>query len=120
MLKTANSDGYVNQEVKILEAVQNGFKGYDLKSSQTASAAFFRTNDKKLNALIKATVSDLKRAETAILRMSNDKYRKAIFNAQIFANTGAAHMKKRSIWRVATCSAQGSTVWSTKTARGIR
>lgn len=78
MLKTANSDGYANQEAKILEAVQNGFKGYDLKPSQTASAAFFRTNDKKLNALIKATVSDLKRAETAILRMSNDKYRKAI------------------------------------------
>lgn len=47
MLKTANSDGYANQEAKILEAVQNGFKGYDLKPSQTASAAFFRTNDNK-------------------------------------------------------------------------
>ena len=94
MLKTANSDGYANQEAKILEAVQNGFKGYDLKPSQTASAAFFRTNDKKLNALIKATVSDLKRAETAILRMSNDKYRKAIFNAQVFANTGAGTYEK--------------------------
>ena len=51
MLKTANSDGYANQEAKILEAVQNGFKGYDLKPSQTASAAFFRTNE-KLNALM--------------------------------------------------------------------
>ena len=93
MLKTANSVGYANQEAKILEAVQNGFKGYDLKPSQTASAAFFRTNE-KLNALIKATVSDLKRAETAILRMSNDKYRKAIFNAQVFANTGAGTYEK--------------------------
>ncbi|MEE0875210.1 MAG: phage minor capsid protein, partial [Ruminococcus sp.] len=93
MLKTANSDGYANQEAEILEAVRNGFKGYDLKPSQTASAAFFRTNE-KLNALIKATVSDLKRAETAILRMSNDKYRKAIFNAQVFANTGAGTYEK--------------------------
>ncbi len=62
MLKTANSDGYANQEAKILEAVQNGFKGYDLKPSQTASAAFFRTNDKKTQRAYK---SDCKRPQTS-------------------------------------------------------
>lgn len=48
----------------------------------------------KLNALVKSTTDDLKRAETAVLRMSNDKYRKAIFNAQVYANTGAGTYEK--------------------------
>ncbi len=48
----------------------------------------------KLDALIKATTNDLKKAETAILRMSNDKYRKAIFNAQVYANSGAGTYEK--------------------------
>lgn len=51
-------------------------------------------NDRKLNALVKSTTDDLKRAETAVLRMSNDKYRKAIFNAQVYANTGAGTYEK--------------------------
>lgn len=48
----------------------------------------------KLDALIKSTTDDLKRAETAVLRMSNDKYRKAIFNAQVAMNTGAVTYEK--------------------------
>lgn len=51
-------------------------------------------NDRKLDALIKSTTDDLKRAETAVLRMSNDKYRKAIFNAQVAMNTGAVTYEK--------------------------
>ena len=43
---------------------------------------------------IKATTDDLKKAETAVLRMSNDKYRKAIFNAQVYANSGAGTYEK--------------------------
>ena len=51
-------------------------------------------NDRKLDALIKSITDDLKRAETAVLRMSNDKYRKAIFNAQVAMNTGAVTYEK--------------------------
>ncbi len=46
-------------------------------------------NDRKLEALIKATTADMKKAETAVLRMANDQYRKVIYNAQVYANTGA-------------------------------
>ena len=49
---------------------------------------------KKLNALIKATQNDMEKAETAILRMANDRYRKIIFNAQVYANTGAGTYEK--------------------------
>ena len=36
----------------------------------------------------------MERAETAILRMANDQYRKAIFNAQVYANSGAGTYEK--------------------------
>lgn len=93
ILKTARANGNAEQEAKILQAVKDGFKLPD-KPSETSTAEFFKVNDRKLNALIKSTTDDLKRAETAILRMSNDKYRKAIYNAQVYANTGAGTYEK--------------------------
>ncbi|MCH5297886.1 MAG: minor capsid protein [Ruminococcus sp.] len=93
MLKTARADGNASQEAKILTAIKNGFNGPS-KPSASSTAEFFKVNDRKLNALIKATTNDLKKAETAILRMSNDKYRKAIYNAHVYANTGAGTYEK--------------------------
>ena len=94
MLRRARADGSAAQEADILQAIQSGFKGYAKTLPNAPSATFFRLNDRKLDALIKATADDLKSAETAILRMSNDRYRKAIFNAQVYANTGAATYEK--------------------------
>lgn len=88
MIRTAKADGNASQEAEILEAVKDGFKA-PKKPSAHSTAEFFKVNDRKLDALIKSTIDDLKRAETAVLRMSNDKYRKAIFNAQVAMNTGA-------------------------------
>lgn len=88
MIRTAKADGNASQEAEILEAVKDGFKA-PKKPSAHSTAEFFKVNDRKLDALIKSTTDDLKRAETAVLRMSNDKYRKAIFNAQVAMNTGA-------------------------------
>lgn len=93
MLKTARANGNAEQEAKILQAVKDGFKLPD-KPSETSTAEFFKVNDRKLNALIKSTTDDLKSAETAVLRMSNDKYRSAIFNAQVYANSGAGTYEK--------------------------
>ena len=94
MLRRARADGSAAQEADILQAIQSGFKGYAKTTPNAPSATFFKLNDRKLDALIKATADDLKSAETAILRMSNDRYRKAIFNAQVYANTGAATYEK--------------------------
>lgn len=93
MIRTAKADGNASQEAEILEAVKNGFKA-PKKPSAHSTAEFFKANDRKLDALIKSTTDDLKRAETAVLRMSNDKYRKAIFNAQVAMNTGAVTYEK--------------------------
>lgn len=93
MIRTAKADGNASQEAEILEAVKDGFKA-PKKPSAHSTAEFFKVNDRKLDALIKSTTDDLKRAETAVLRMSNDKYRKAIFNAQVAINTGAVTYEK--------------------------
>lgn len=93
MIRTAKAEGNASQEAEILEAVKDGFKA-PKKPSAHSTAEFFKVNDRKLDALIKSTTDDLKRAETAVLRMSNDKYRKAIFNAQVAMNTGAVTYEK--------------------------
>jgi len=77
---------------KILEAIKDGFTPN--MPTGTSTGEFFKVNNRKLNALVKSTTDDLKRAETAVLRMSNDKYSKAIFNAQVYANTGAGTYEK--------------------------
>lgn len=115
--------GNMNQEIQIMKAIQRGYrfpnmpkKLFDLLEEmdgktfvQKASlllrrfkgreltqgtAEFFRLNDRKLEALIEATTNDMERAETAILRKANDEYRKAIYNAQVYANTGAGTYEK--------------------------
>lgn len=89
----ANAMGKMAQEAGILNAIKEGFSLYK-KADDAAIGEFFKTNDRKLDALIRATEKDMERAETAILRMSNDQYRKAIFNAQVYANTGAGTYEK--------------------------
>ncbi|MFR3338898.1 MAG: phage minor capsid protein [Lachnospira pectinoschiza] len=92
MIFTARQTGGTEQEQKILRALKNGLKAS--KVSQGTEGAFFKLNTRKLNALIKATKSDFNRAEKAMLRMSEDKYRQIIFNAQVYANTGAGTYEK--------------------------
>lgn len=93
LIQIAHDTGNMEQEIEILEAIKNGFKDYK-KASSTLQGEFFRINERKLEALIEATTNDMKKAETAILRMANDKYRKVIFNAQVYANTGAGTYEK--------------------------
>lgn len=86
-ISVANSNGQMQQEKAILEAIRKGFRGH--RVARGAQAEFFKLNERKLEALIKATMDDMKKAETAVLRMANDQYRKIIYNAQVYANTGA-------------------------------
>ena len=92
MITIARAAGGTEQEQKILRAIKNGFKAS--KVSQGIEGAFFKLNTRKLNALIEATKNDFKKAEKAMLRMSEDKYRQIIFNAQVYANTGAGTYEK--------------------------
>ena len=89
----ARQQGGMKQEAQILRAIKNGFKSYK-PASAAMQAEFFKLNTRKLEALIKATSNDMQKAETAVLRMANDQYRKAIFNAQVYANSGAGTYEK--------------------------
>lgn len=87
LILAAKDEGEMEQELQILRAIKNGFKAK--KVSVGAKAEFFKLNERKLEALIKATTDDMQKAEIAVLRMANDQYRKIIYNAQVYANTGA-------------------------------
>ena len=93
ILKKCNENGQLEQEAKILEAIQEGWKIPSV-SSKGVQGSFFKINEKKLNALVKATKSDMAKAETAMLRQANDVYRKTIFNAQVYYNTGAGTLSQ--------------------------
>ena len=92
MIYAARQAGGTEQEQKILRAIKKGLKAS--KVSQGTEGAFFKLNTRKLDALIKVTKADFTRAEHSMLRMSEDKYRQIIFNAQVYANTGAGTYEK--------------------------
>lgn len=92
LILEANKDGQLDQEAEILKAIKKGFPAK--KVSPGGTAEFFKVNDRKLNALLEATSSDMQKAENAVLRRANDQYRKAIFNAQTYANSGAGTYEK--------------------------
>lgn len=92
LISLSRSEGEMAQEIAILEAIRNGFPAKRI--AKGAAAEFFKLNDRKLEALIKATMDDMEQAEIAVLRMANDQYRKVIYNAQVYANTGAGTYEK--------------------------
>lgn len=95
LVEQARQAGGLDQELEILEAIEQGWKLPKARmEAGELSSAFFALNTRKLNALIKATESDFAKAETAMLRMAEDQYRQVIFNAQVYANTGAGTYEK--------------------------
>lgn len=95
IIHKARKQGGLDQEIKIMNAIKKGWKPpSSLKKSMQTNGEFFKLNDRKLNALIGATQKDFSKAEHAMLRMADDQYRKIIFNAQVYANTGAGTYEK--------------------------
>ena len=95
-LRTSYKGGRTAQERKILKAIQMGFKPSKMPYSgdMELEGGFFGVNNRKLDALINAVDNDMSRAEYAVLRRADDQYRQTIFNAQVYANTGAGTYKK--------------------------
>lgn len=97
LIRRARQTGGMEQEKRILQAIRKGFKVQERNRSpahEAMTAEFFKLNDRKLEALIEATTHDMEAAEAAVLRKANDDYRKAIFNAQVYANTGTGTYEK--------------------------
>lgn len=121
LIKKSYENGKLNQEKVILEAIKEGnFNSNDkqinklwhiyktsknkrIKKKQLsriydkvnqAESNFFQINDRKLKALIGETVENFEKAEMSILRYSNDQYRKIIYDAQVYANTGSGTVQQ--------------------------
>lgn len=94
ILKMAYQSGLMDQETRILEAIKRGWKVSNLPTTDAMQGSFFRINERKLNALIEAVTNDMKKAEVAMLRKANDEYRKAIYNAEVYYNTGAGTLSQ--------------------------
>ena len=82
----AMMQGASDEEVNVLKAIE---KGLVLNREQGLSAGFFQANQKRLDALMNAVEYDMKTAQTAVLRYTNDQYRKIIFQSQVAASSGA-------------------------------
>ena len=86
-IQEAYRQGMDDEEMSIMEAIKNGFEFNSGKDNLGAS--FFAINERKLNALLNSVEHDMKTAEHAVLRYTDDQYRRTIFDAQVAANTGA-------------------------------
>ena len=121
LIKQSFENGKLDQERVILEAIKEGnFNSNDkqinklwhiykntknkrIKKKQLtriyqktdqAESNFFKINDRKLNALINETTENFQKAELSILRYTNDQYRKIIYDAQVYANTGSGTVQQ--------------------------
>ena len=91
-IRDAYATGESEQEIELLKAIKRGYEAPKDGKKTDLQGQFFRNNQKKLNALISATTGDMKKAETALLRMTDDVYRQTLFKAHMFYNTGAGSM----------------------------
>lgn len=83
----------LDQEKEILNALANNKKIKE-KTKKGLEGSFFNLNKKKMNALINATMNDLSKAEHAMLRLTNDQYRKIIYKAETMINSGGFTLKQ--------------------------
>lgn len=89
---------YLKRELR--EGSYNALKEYrdamgdKYKANKTLSNSFFKINDKKVNTLIKSVNNDLKTANRAVLRMTNDQYRQVIFKSQMYVANGVMTPKQ--------------------------
>ena len=99
-IQDAAERGQKDEEIRILQdlagnkKIQRRYANQRKASIEAQGDAFFRINDNKLEALLTATQNDMEKAEQAVLRRANDQYRKIIFDAQVYANTGAGTVEK--------------------------
>lgn len=92
LITFAKKQGGADAEADLLQNI--GKKPSRIKAKNALVGDFFAVNDRKLGALINATTNDFSNAEYAVLRKANDEYRKIIYNAQVYANTGAGTYQK--------------------------
>lgn len=92
-IKLAYQYGESEQEAEILKAIKRGYSTEKIIKGRV-NAEFFKVNKQKMNALLDETKGSVRKAQVAMLRKAEDEYRKTIFNAQVYFNSGAG-----TIWK---------------------
>lgn len=78
-----------------------------LGSGVQQAAAFFSVPEDKTASLLNAVRHDLSRAEHSILRQADDLYRKAVFDAHLYLQTGSGTLNSAIDMAVQDLMAQG-------------
>lgn len=89
MLSNEMKQGKLEAFKEYEEALKDGYK-----TEVEVPAKFFKTNSRKANTFIKVINNDLKKANNAALRRSNDIYREVIHKASTFVGNGVYTEKK--------------------------
>ena len=87
MFRQSYETGKQQEEIRILKAIRQGY----LAAAGTAGeigTGFFTVNERKLNALVKATQGEMHKAVSSILRYQDDIYRQTIFRSAAQFNMG--------------------------------
>ncbi len=82
----------------------NEVMGKALKPNKIMNKSFFKTNDKKVKALINVVNNDMKKANASALRMINDQYRQIIHKSAFFVGNGVFTEKQAAAQAVAEIS----------------
>lgn len=85
-LKRQYLEGGKRVDKEVSKAVKKGFS----LTRGTPSDDFFQGGSKRLNSLVNAINNDFKQAQNAALRQMDDVYRRTIFKAETYLNTGAS------------------------------
>lgn len=91
MLSNEMKQGKLSAFEEYKKALKDGYK---TDASVTSSDSFFKTNSRKANTFIKVINNDLKTANKACLRRSNDIYREVIHKASTFVSNGVYTERK--------------------------
>lgn len=88
----------------------NKVLGDNKNPSKLMNRSFFRTNDRKVKALINAVNNDLNKANIGALRMINDEYRQIIHKSAFFVANGVKTEKQATSMAIKEISEKKATM----------
>ena len=87
MIHKSYETGKQQEEIRILKAIRQGYLAASAPAGEIGTG-FFTVNERKLNALVKATQGEMHKGISSILRYQEDIYRKTIFRSAAQFNMG--------------------------------